>query len=118
MNKAMSRGAGSTSGGTKILIIGFGNMGQAIGKSLAKHRGFQVFAYDKHPQKIKAAAGVRLSGLADVQKYDVIIIAVKPQDATGLAKQILGRINHRAIIFSIAAGLPIKKLSALFHHKK
>jgi pyrroline-5-carboxylate reductase len=102
----------------KVFIIGFGNMGQATGKALAKARGFKVFAYDKNRNKVKATAGISFARLGALKKADVIIVAVKPQDVPALAGQLLGKINLQTILISIAAGLSIKKLAALFHLKK
>ena len=92
-------------------------MGHAIGKALAKNKEFKVFAYDKHRQNIKAPK-VRYAELSDLQKFDTVVIAVKPQDVPALAGQLAGKINPQSILISIAAGLPIKKISGLFRHQK
>ncbi len=102
----------------KVLIIGFGNMGRAIGQALAKSRGFKVFACDSNRNKIKGVVGVSGAVLDDVKKYDIIILSVKPQDILTLAGQIGGKISQRSILISIAAGVPIKKLTLVFHHRK
>lgn len=93
-------------------------MGQAIGNALAKTKGLKIFAYDKNRNKVKAAAGVSFARLDALEKSDVIIVAVKPQDVLALAGQLLGKIGPQTILISIAAGLPIKKLARLFRHKK
>lgn len=98
-----------------ILIIGYGNMGQAIGRALGGRGGFKVFAYDKNRQKIK---GVKPASLDDLPKYQVIIIAVKPQDVPVLSEQLRGNIPARAILVSIAAGVTLKNLARLFGHNK
>ncbi len=102
----------------KVFIIGFGNMGQAIGKALVKAKGFKVSVYDRNRDKVKAVAGVGYAELANLKKSDFIIIAVKPQDVPSLAGQVRQLVDPKIIIISIAAGLPIKKLAGLFSHKK
>lgn len=100
---------------TKIFIIGYGNMGQAIGTALVKG-GYKVFAYDKHLAKIRG--GVKFAGLDDLKIYDAVIIAVKPQDVPNLSGAVRGKINPKSILISIAVGITLKNLARLFGHKK
>ena len=59
------------------------------------------------------------SALTDnIQNYDVIFVAVKPQDMPGLALSVKSYLNENTLLISIAAGLPLKKLMVFFGHKK
>lgn len=89
-----------------IGIIGFGNMGSAIAGAIKSE--FEVYAFDKDRAKLSQADGVCF--LEDVpgivEKSEVIIFAVKPQDFTDLFKEIkiLPRLTDKLFI-SIAAGI-------------
>ncbi len=103
----------------RIFILGFGVMGKAIGRALARHGGFDVWAHDRQARKVEKIRGVRLAdSLKNLQKYDTIILSVKPQDIAGLARQIRGKISPKSILVSIAAGVSLSKLSRLFNHQK
>lgn len=100
----------------KILIIGFGNMGQAIGRALIGG-GFDVWASDRDAKKIKSVAKVKAwNRLDNLQKFDAVIVAVKPQDVLNLAGQVA--VPPDTILVSIAAGLKLAKLSRLFNTPK
>lgn len=92
-----------------IGIIGFGNMGQALGRALADHR-WRVYAFDKEKSKVKKSAHiVRCDRPFEViGKVPVVILAMKPQDIPAFLKD--GRIRaafreHSPLVISIAAGV-------------
>lgn len=104
----------------KIFILGFGNMGQAIGRALAGKASLTVFDNYK---KLKSAAGkIKAGWLEDflnLASADFIIIAVKPKDIAPLADQISPFLNFdKTIVVSIAAGVTLRKLQVLLGHKK
>ncbi len=104
--------------GPAVGIIGYGNMGSAIAKSLAEKNHGAIMVFDKKftgpaASKIKKASS--LKQLAEVNKF--IVLAVKPQDFAALAAE-LARENLKGKIFiSIMAGLSIKKISSLLKYK-
>jgi pyrroline-5-carboxylate reductase len=87
-----------------IGIIGFGNMGSAIGNRIKSE--YTVWAFDKDENKTDNLSGISVAGdLADlVNRVDAVILAVKPQDFDTLLTQIKQYIHGRLII-SIAAGI-------------
>ncbi len=95
-----------------IGIIGYGNMGQAIARQLKS--AYKIYVFDKDKEK--------LSGLADIDtandsvdllsKVDVVILAVKPQDFSGILNEIKGDVKSKLII-SIAAGITIKYIQSI-----
>jgi pyrroline-5-carboxylate reductase len=96
-----------------IGIIGFGNMGRAFGRALAKVGNYNVFAYDKVRIKTKGARGIRIFSDAPalVQKAEVVILAIKPQDVESFLcdnKKYL--LEEKPLFISIAAGISIKTL--------
>ena len=87
-----------------IGIIGFGNMGSAIGQLLKVK--YQIWIFDINKNKTKNLIDVNLAddALDLVSKVDTVILAVKPQDFDILLSQIKRYTNGKLII-SIAAGI-------------
>lgn len=85
-------------------IIGFGNMGSAIGERIKSR--YQVFVFDKDQSKTSGLSGILVaeSSVDLVNKVDILLLAIKPQDFGLLLNEIKGGINHKLII-SIAAGI-------------
>jgi pyrroline-5-carboxylate reductase len=89
----------------KIGIIGIGNMGSVIVHQLEPH--YQILGFDKdkkrlaeHLTPVIASATIREL----VEKADVLILAVKPQDFDGLLKEIRNCLKGKLIV-TIAAGI-------------
>lgn len=98
-------------------------MGGAIAKVLAKNRrAYRIFLSDKNSAKLQPLA--RLTGAKQDQNFrelsscGIVILAVKPQDLSGLATQIAGTISRSSILVSIAAGVSVKRLQDLFAHRR
>lgn len=87
-----------------IGIIGFGNMGQAIGERLKAK--YEVWVFDKDKDKTKRLLGINAAdNTADlINKVDAIILAVKPQDFDTILNEIKNSARGKLII-SIAAGI-------------
>ncbi len=92
-------------------------MGQAIAKALvAKKFKTKIVATDK---KKTAVSGVVFDpDFKTLEKADIVIVAVKPQDIVQLTNEIKAKIGPQTVIISIAAGVRISKLTNLFGHKK
>ncbi len=88
----------------KIGIVGFGNMGSAIGERLKTK--YQVYTFDKDKNKTRDLLDVNVAKSIEdlVDKVDVIILAVKPQDFDDVLSQCKDNIEHRLVV-SIAAGI-------------
>lgn len=88
----------------KVGILGYGNMGQAIAKSLKPK--YEVLVFDKDNTKTSQAEGLKVAKLAGdlAGDADIVILAVKPQDfeeaLTGIKKYCEGK-----LVISIAAGI-------------
>lgn len=90
----------------KIGIIGFGNMGRAIGEQLKSDH--QILCFDKDSAKLKdinyAKCAESIKDL--VNQAEIIILAVKPQDFDSVLIQIKGLVDIKdKLIISIAAGI-------------
>lgn len=88
----------------KIAIIGAGNMGQAIAQGLLSKKVLtkdRLFLTDSKTRNNKEA----------VQKADIIILAVKPQMASTVLKEIKDAVKDQFII-SIMAGITINTIQS------
>lgn len=87
-----------------IGIIGFGNMGSAIGQRI--RTCYQVIVFDKDRSKTENISGIQaaLDNIDLVKTADAVILAVKPQDFKTLLAEIKEHIKDKLVI-SIAAGI-------------
>lgn len=98
-------------------------MGEAIVKALnASKSSYKIYVSDKNATKAEQAAieyglesDLSYSALGSV---DAIILAVKPQDLSGLAENVRDKISKQGILISIAAGTTIEKIRQLFGQNK
>lgn len=88
----------------KIGIIGFGNMGSAIAERIRAK--FTVFVFDKDTNKTAVSKNFNVTDNIEdlVDKAEVVILAVKPQDFAEVLVKIKNRIKDKLII-SIAAAI-------------
>lgn len=96
-----------TSHKLKIGIIGFGNMGSAIAERIKSKYSVEVF--DKDAKKLKNLSDIKSSpGIEElVNRADVIILAVKPQDIDNVLG-LMRTASKKKLIISIAAGIKTK----------
>lgn len=87
-----------------IGIIGFGNMGQAIAERIKAK--YKVWVFDKDKNKTHRLKDISIadSCIDLVNKVEVIILAVKPQDFDAVLSEIKSVIKDKLVI-SIAAGI-------------
>lgn len=95
-----------------IYFLGGGNMAAAIASGLMKQGGHQVHIANRgveRREKLAQELGVSVSEvLPELNKDDVLILAVKPQDMKEACQHIQ---SNGALILSVAAGLNIATLS-------
>src|SRR3989344_4488713 len=107
---------------TKILIIGFGVMGKAIAQRLlASDRNAEVFANDQILSQLKTKKHPRLHldpNLSSLLKADFIVLGFKPHDAKEALRSMRNKFSQKAVLVSILAGVPIKKIQSLSGHQK
>jgi len=87
-----------------IGIIGYGNMGSAIGERLKPQ--FRVWAFDKDKSKTGGLRGIKIAVdiLSLINAVSAAILSVKPQDFDEVLKGISSAIDAKLVI-SIAAGI-------------
>lgn len=101
-----------------IGFIGAGNMGGAILHGLINRKVAapeQVFVFDKFEQKAAEIAeryGVHQAASNEevVQKSDIVVLAVKPQDLADTAAQFKKKLKPSHVVISILAGMSCERL--------
>lgn len=99
--------------GKNIGFIGAGNMATAIVKGLLKSHTPEetIFVYDCNVRQLKhmAELGVNIAYLGEelVEKCDIIVLAVKPQNYDEVLAEIKPAVTAEKIFVTIAAGISI-----------
>lgn len=108
----------------KIGIIGCGNMGISFVQGLVEKSVYpqQIYAYDTDSKRISALkkdvnfrAAKSSRQIASIS--DVIILAVKPQMIDAVLDEIGLATPKTAVIISIAAGVPLKRIEKSFKER-
>lgn len=99
----------------KVLVIGFGNMGKTYANSFISSRfikpeDIHVLVRDstKSSNEFTIPASNFLENVSKkISDFDIVILAVKPQDFENLANSIKPFLSQNQIIFSVMAGVTI-----------
>ncbi|MCM8766496.1 MAG: pyrroline-5-carboxylate reductase [Candidatus Omnitrophica bacterium] len=101
----------------KLGIIGFGNMGSAIYDGIVEEKILtenDIFIYDIDKEKIKdRSLNICGTNKEVVEKSNLLIIAVKPNDGENVLKEIKNFLSSEKVVVSIMAGIKIKKLERI-----
>ena len=81
----------------------------------------QLMVVEKYADKLdelKTKLGIRVHSEidADIATFDVIIVAVKPQDFRVMAEKLKTFLKASQLVISIMAGITIEKITALLDH--
>jgi pyrroline-5-carboxylate reductase len=109
---------------SRIGLLGAGNMAEAlIGGWLTASlcEPDSLLASDVRPERLHELAarhGITTStdNVAVTERADVLILAVKPQNAGSVLAAISGAISPRHLLISIAAGVPISTIETSIPH--
>lgn len=108
-----------------IGFLGGGNMAEGIIKGILA-AGFwkreELFVQEILPQRkeyLKGNYEIQLTGSLKelAEKADLIVLAVRPQDAEKVTRELSQYLNERHILLSICAGIKIEKLSGWTENK-
>jgi len=102
----------------KVLIVGYGNMGKTYSNSFISSRFIKpedIYLFVKNSSKTILENGVLEKNCfekptSEIGNFDILILAVKPQDFRDLASKIKPFLNNHQIILSIMAGVTIATL--------
>jgi pyrroline-5-carboxylate reductase len=109
----------------KIVIIGCGNMGLAFARSFVQYdlvKREDLLLIEKNEDRCAdlrlLKEGVVINTInTDIAAYDLIILAVKPQDYPIMAQELNGKLKSDQVVLSIMAGIPIKKIQESLNHQ-
>ena len=104
----------------KVLIIGFGNMGKTYANSFISSRFIKpedINVLVRYGTKINTAYGIPDANFSatissKINQFDIVILAVKPQDFEVLATMLKPFLNQNQILFSIMAGIKIATIES------
>lgn len=108
----------------KIAITGGGNMGLAFARSFLKYNLVtkdNLLLIEKSSERCKTLIsqneGMVINTISkDIADYDLVVLAVKPQDFPVLASELNGLLKDHQVVLSIMAGIPIKKIQSAINH--
>ncbi|MGQ0504834.1 MAG: pyrroline-5-carboxylate reductase [Myxococcaceae bacterium] len=104
--------------GKKIAFLGTGNMAEALVKGLLRagtSRADDLLCTVRRGERsaeLKTRYGLTAStdNVAATTAADVVVLSVKPQALNKLLSQVAPAIDHRKLVISVAAGVPIAAL--------
>lgn len=102
----------------KVIIMGFGNMGQTYANSFISSRfikpeDIHILTRSLHATSIEygiPSSNFTTSPNNRIEDFDIIILAVKPQDFSSLASGIKPFLKPNQIVFSVMAGVTISTI--------
>jgi pyrroline-5-carboxylate reductase len=110
----------------KIAIIGGGNMGITYARAFVRSnivKTEDLLIVEKHNEKReelkKEGVAILDSEISEkVSNYDIIIMAVKPQDFKAVAPELGKILKKDQMILSIMAGIKIANIQSALNHQK
>ncbi len=108
----------------KVVIVGCGNMGMAFARSFIKYdlvKRDNLLLLEKNEQRREILAnsreGIVVGTINDkIKLYDIVILAVKPQDFELMAQELKDNLSSEQIVLSIMAGITISKIQEKLDH--
>jgi pyrroline-5-carboxylate reductase len=104
----------------KVLIVGYGNMGKTYANSFIGSRFIKpedIFILVRRDPFLNGDTSIPKTNFAHlasekISDFDIIILAVKPQDFSFLAQSIKPYLKDNQIIFSVMAGITLSALKS------
>jgi pyrroline-5-carboxylate reductase len=108
----------------KIAIIGGGNMGATYARAFIRSdiaKAENILIVEKHEEKResikKEAIAILREGIDEaLANYDIMILAVKPQDFRSIVDDLSKVLKKKQLIISIMAGIKISTIKKLLKH--
>jgi len=104
----------------KVLIVGFGNMGKTYANSFIGSRFIKpedIFVLVRNENAVTGESSIPRANFSHlpnqrISDFDIIILAVKPQDFEVMAQSVKPFLKDGQIIFSVMAGITLSKLES------
>lgn len=108
---------------TTIGFMGCGNMAQAVIKGLVDNKVIppnKIFASNRSPGKLlklKESYQIQVCNTNEelVEKAEIVVLAMKPQDLLAAVEPVASIFNERQIVISLAAGITMSTLKKHLH---
>jgi pyrroline-5-carboxylate reductase len=105
--------------GKKIAFLGTGNMAEALVKGLLRAgtaSAAEITCAEPRAERRDEIAkrygvAVTVDNHAATEEADIVVLSVKPQTMDQLLEEIAPAIDHRKLVISIAAGVPIQAIA-------
>lgn len=102
----------------KVLIVGYGNMGKTYANSFISSRfikpnDIHLLVRNNIISAIENGipeTNITTKASGNIDEFDIVILAVKPQDFAVLAESIKPFLKDNQIVFSVMAGITLAKL--------
>lgn len=102
----------------KVLIVGYGNMGKTYANSFISSRFIKpndIYLLVRDASKVVFENGILASNCYvnphdGIQSFDILILAVKPQDFSAVAQSLKPFLNQNQIVLSVMAGVTVAKI--------
>ena len=102
----------------KVLIVGYGNMGKTYANSFISSRFIKpedIFVLVRNENTVMMDSSIPKANFwcvstEKISDFDIVILAVKPQDFDVLSESIKPYLKDSQIVFSVMAGITISKL--------
>ncbi len=109
----------------KIAIVGCGNMGLTYAKSLSSYdlvKFDDLLLIERNEEHAKALAALEIGKVVpaideQLHNYDIVIVAVKPQDFDAVAGVLSNFLLEKHLVYSVMAGITIERISKGLNHK-
>ena len=103
----------------RVLIIGYGNMGKTYANSFISSRFIKpedIFVLLRSETNFFIESQIPRANFSNsfyeiIGDFDIVILAVKPQDFDALAQTIKPFLKQNQILFSVMAGITLKSLA-------
>jgi len=107
----------------RVVIVGAGNLGSVVAKSLLSSGmssdEVALVARDASTSdSIQREVRLRPSGLPALRGDDVVVLTVKPQDASVLTASLRGSLPSSAVVLSMMAGVSLATLAEQLGHAR
>lgn len=110
----------------KVLIVGYGNMGKTYANSFISSRFIKpddIFVLVRNENASIAENSIPKANFSaavteKISDFDIVILAVKPQDFDVLAQSIEPFLKDSQIVFSVMAGITLAKLESRLNCSK
>lgn len=111
---------------SRAIFFGGGTMGSALAEQMVREgvvRRSDVAIVERDASRLQVLRKNKFHAVADPESIafknaDVVVLAVKPQDAAVLLRSLQGKLAKTTLVISIMAGMSLSSLQRLLNHDR